>query len=280
MRAANLSAEAALAKLGEAAECIIGFINAFELQHSGNRAVIVEVSGGGHRVIYPTADGARLPDGALYASGNSDVGAGGDARALLSAAVRAAASTDAQRAPRVAAALARALCVVNRARGIAGGMQARGAAQMQARVLTVLAAPDDPAQYVPIMNCFFSAQRMKVPIDACVLGGVESKSTYFQQAAFLTKGVYFVPKEGALLQTLMTVFLPDQASREYLAMPVPGEVDFRASCFETRKVIDMGYTCSVCLSTFDNKNAAMCKVCGARFAVTQGRARRRPPTGR
>lgn len=221
------------------------------------------------------------------------------------------------RRSRVSPSLATALCMVNRRRllkvgrpgvpedvrqgMLGGGAVAGGAAGRlvgtskkfavggQARVLHVLAGGDVAEQYVPVMNCIFSAQRMGVPIDTCVVNR-EGGSTFFQQAAHLTGGVYMriEEEEGScqLLQTLLTVFLADSFARELLAMPVQDEVDFRASCFSTRKVIQEGYTCSVCLSTFDlsvGKRAFACPTCQARFSRNVGGARpsaaRRPPPG-
>lgn len=277
------SAEVGAQSLRKSVVGLITFVRAFELQHADNRAVVLVVSSGGHKLAYPRSDTETLSDRALRGgtsdANEDDEGSGEDVQHALPDAVRdcaAKSGADGNTAPRVAAALARALCMINRARSSATASP--GAAPLQARVLMLLAGGDDPAQYVSVMNCFFSAQRMKVPIDACVVGGPSTSSTYFQQAAFLTKGVYFRPESlDTLVQTLLTVFLPDQLTREFLAMPAPGEVDFRASCFETRKVIDNGFTCSVCLSTFDvsvKKGAAMCPVCGARFAPPK------PPSGR
>jgi len=258
--------------LGATLDCLVAFIRAFELLHSENRAIILTVAANGHRVAYPRIPESGLTENSLR-GGSGDGEEGGvydDVSEALQEAVRNPTAGDTG-APRISAACARALCLINRAR--------IGKDKLQARILTLLAASDDPAQYVSSMNCFFSAQRMKVPIDACMVGGDgELESTYFQQAAFLTKGVYFKPQSpDALLQTLLTVFLPDSLSREFLAMPVPEQVDFRASCFDTRKIIDIGDTCSVCLSTFDvsvkKKYPAMCRVCNARFSVTSAKKR-------
>lgn len=244
-------------------QSLIAFIRAFELLHDGNRAIVLTVSSTGHRLAYPTCENGTIPDSAIRAE-EDESGRVDDLDEAIPAAVREClAGVSGNSASVVSSALARALCIVNRA-------QINGT-KIQPRILTMLAGSDDPAQYVSAMNCFFSAQRMKVPIDACVV----SHSTYFQQAAYLTKGVYMKPdgfpdNADSLLQTLLTVFLVDPLSRDFLAMPVPGEVDFRASCFDTRKVIDSGFTCSVCLSTFDmsvKKKSPICRVCGARFAV-------------
>lgn len=221
------------------------------------------------------------------------------------------------RGPHVSSALATALCMINRRhvlklthRGVLDASKTAGSdrsvgrstqaisaiesissfttVNCQARILVILASDDVPDQYVPVMNCISSAQRMRIPIDTfMLLHGTDS--TYFQQAAHLTSGIYLRPLglsnqiDDSLQQYLSAVFLPDSLSREYLAKPVQGEVDFRATCFKTRQMIEEGYTCSVCLSTFDisvGKGAFSCPTCRARFALPAGvgGAPRRPPT--
>ena len=71
-----------------------------------------------------------------------------------------------------------------------------------------------------------------------------------QQASDATGGVYMKPErpEG-ILQYLMMGFLPDATARRVLIMPSAGGVDFRAACFCHRKVVDVGFVCSVCLSS-------------------------------
>lgn len=92
-------------------------------------------------------------------------------------------------------------------------------------------------------------------IDACMLGRTDS--TFLQQAAHLTGGVYLRPRhKGALLQYLLvcvfytspvsvclaragvlpcsavqTVYSGDGFSRGFLELPQQVGVDFRASCF-------------------------------------------------
>jgi transcription initiation factor TFIIH subunit 3 len=235
--------------------------------------------------------------------------------ASLSTCISAQASTSASsRRARVSPSLATALCLINRRRilkmdspgaapppeskngpptatgGPSAGISAlekaarRAALGGQARILTVLSSPDAPEQYVPVMNCIFAAQRMGVSIDTCLLLP-EKESTFFQQAAYLTGGVYLRPpgfdltNPESLQQSLMTVFLPDTLSREIINMPAQGEVDFRASCFSTRAVISEGYTCSVCLATRDlavGKSLTSCPTCRARFVKTTATAVARP----
>lgn len=299
------AAAAALSALHSATSQIIIFLSTFLLLHPDNRIAVLMHSRAGHAVAYPSLPATPPTDSTAAAargeqivfSGGGGGGAAGDdaardAREAVQAGLRESLEkqtrlpADAPAAPRLAASLAQALCLVNRRRvlhverarvGKEGA--ARPAAEDKmgfgrkagglARILVVSRSADVPTQYVPVMNGMFAAQRMRVPIDMCYLREGRG-STYFQQAAYWTGGVYFRPPggEGELLQTLMTVFMTDSAVREVLAMPQSDEVDFRASCFRTRKLIQQGYTCSVCLSTFEldvGKKANSCPTCEARF---------------
>ncbi|KAJ6113209.1 hypothetical protein N7512_008533 [Penicillium capsulatum] len=65
------------------------------------------------------------------------------------------------------------------------------------------------------------------------------------------KGVYMsLAEPRGLLQYLMMAFLPDQRSRRRLVLPTRVDVDFRAACFCHRRVVDVGFVCSICLSIF------------------------------
>jgi transcription initiation factor TFIIH subunit 3 len=309
---------AASAALQSAISQLLVFLNTFLLLHEANRVVALVYSRAGSVLAYP-----RLADPAAADPAAEDdlVAATGGAvkdrdtvlrelRDGLAAAVAdslgaQACAGNVRRPSRVSTSLATALCIINRRRMIklaqpgvpeeikqaAGGSAAslqvsgkRAALGGQARILVLSRSRDVPEQYVPVMNSIFAAQRMAVSIDTCLLLA-EGHSTYFQQAAHLTRGIYLRPPgydptaDGSLLQTLLTVFLPDALSRDFLAMPAQDEVDFRASCFATRKVIQDGYTCSVCLSTFDvsvGRKAYSCPTCKARFIAGAPR----PPAGR
>lgn len=45
------------------------------------------------------------------------------------------------------------------------------------------------------------------------------------------------------------VFLPEPPIRKKLVLPPPVKVDYRAACFCHRQLVDIGYVCSVCLSS-------------------------------
>lgn len=115
------------------------------------------------------------------------------------------------------------------------------------RVLVVSVSGDISSQYVPLMSSIFCAQRRKIPLDVLKLAG---STTFLQQASDATGGVYVqVEDRRAMLQYLMMGFLADSVTREHLVRMGGGEVDFRAACFCHKKVVEVGYVCSVCLSS-------------------------------
>lgn len=320
-------------------EQLLIFLNTFILQHDGNRVYVILVSGEACDLVFPlvTSDveidslpsdyDASMEDDMFEASSNAapgklPVNPMQAMRALREAVINGVKSSiekqgmpgkSCEQTVKVSTALARALCLLNRARklramraAVNAGKAATAASSAASagmllsttdnndvdipangRVLTIVAGLDSPEHYVPMMNCMFSAQRIKVPIDSCVISPKDS--TYLQQAAHLTDGVYMRVERDSdneteksevsdtFLQTLQTVFLTDKQSRDFVAMPTPESVDFRASCMKTRKIIEDGYTCSVCLSTFgkETKGTPMCPVCSARYVVIPPRARRR-----
>jgi len=119
--------------------------------------------------------------------------------------------------------------------------------RLQSRILVLSVSGDLAHQYIPIMNTTFAAQRLRIPIDILKLAG---DTVFLQQASDATKGVYMQLKNPqGLLQYLMMAFLPDQMSRKHLVAPTQEVVDFRAACFCHRRVVDVGYVCSICLSS-------------------------------
>jgi transcription initiation factor TFIIH subunit 3 len=118
---------------------------------------------------------------------------------------------------------------------------------LQSRILVVSVSGDLAHQYIPIMNTTFAAQRLRIPIDILKLAG---DTVFLQQASDATKGIYMqLQNPQGLLQYLMMAFLPDQMSRKHLIAPTQEVVDFRAACFCHRKVVDVGFVCSICLSS-------------------------------
>lgn len=129
------------------------------------------------------------------------------------------------------------------------------------RILLVSVSGDLASQYIPLMNAIFCCQRQNIPIDILKLAG---DAVFLQQAADATGGIYMPltssPSQRAgLLQVLMMAYLPDISARRHLISPTAttsaaggsgGAVDFRAACFCHRRIVDLGYVCSICLSIF------------------------------
>lgn len=130
--------------------------------------------------------------------------------------------------------------------------------------ITVLSVSSSTIQYIPMMNTIFAAQKMGIPISILKVRG---EQTFLQQASDATSGIY-VTLHGSILQTLVMRFLnPTKQS---------SNVDFRASCFCHKEVLDVGYVCSVCLSIFC-RPYGKCLTCDAEFTKSEiERFSRRP----
>ncbi|CAG8126035.1 unnamed protein product [Penicillium salamii] len=140
--------------------------------------------------------------------------------------------------------------------------------KLQSRILivSVSGSSDSAHQYIPVMNSIFACQRLHIPIDVCKLSG---DAVFLQQASDATKGIYMsLTEPRGLLQYLMMAFLPDQRSRRHLVLPTRVDVDFRAACFCHRRVVDVGFVCSICLSIFcEPPPENECLTCGTHLDV-------------
>jgi transcription initiation factor TFIIH subunit 3 len=135
--------------------------------------------------------------------------------------------------------------------GITDGSTQDSPEGLQSRIVVLSVSGDLAHQYIPIMNTTFAAQRLHIPIDILKLAG---DTVFLQQASDATKGIYMQPRNPqGLLQYLMIAFLPDQMVRKHLIAPTQEVVDFRAACFCHRKVVDIGFVCSICLSSTPTK---------------------------
>ena len=167
---------------------------------------------------------------------------------------------------------------------------------LNSRILVLSTSGDLASQYIPLMNAMFAAQNGRVPIDILKLAG---DSALLQQASFTTGGIFIQPDglpsisqqssskntksapgkgEGmkrqqhqiSLLPYLMHALLPDTAARQHIYAPTSPHVDFRAACFCHRRVVDIGYVCSICLSIFcssDLPGGAVCLTCGTKLQL-------------
>ncbi|KAI8802445.1 TFIIH subunit Tfb4/p34 [Cladochytrium replicatum] len=152
----------------------------------------------------------------------------------------------------------------------------------QARVLTISVSPDAADQYIPIMNCIFSAQKsvphfeqrsgerlntfiQGIKLDVCKVYGPES--VFMPQAAHITGGVFLeITHRDELLQHLLYAFLAEPSIRTTLSLPGKDEVDFRAACFCHKKIVEVGFVCSVCLSIFCSY-VPVCTTCRTKFSL-------------
>ncbi|CAH8472748.1 unnamed protein product [Schistosoma turkestanicum] len=162
-----------------------------------------------------------------------------------------------------------------------------GNEKISSRILIIKVSDDNSSQYLALMNSVFTAQKLHVPIDTCVLplpqqsDNLSSKrvlnslghSSLLQQAADLTGGIYLqIPRVSGLLQYLLSVFLPSSKLRTSLLLPdsrssgLSFGVDFRAACFCHKRLIDIGYVCSICLSVFCEFNP-ICPTCNTPFVL-------------
>ncbi|EST10149.1 TFIIH subunit Tfb4/p34 [Kalmanozyma brasiliensis GHG001] len=165
----------------------------------------------------------------------------------------------------------------NAASGTGGG-GGGNIGSFKSRILILSVTPDASTQYIPMMNCIFAAQKKGITIDVCKLFG--SDTVFLQQASYLTSGTYFrladdqdergsksngaTDMRSSLVQTLMTTYLPSRSMRGVMNLPTLEEIDFRAACFCHRRIVDIGYICSVCLSLFCQPRP-FCLTCRSKF---------------
>jgi len=170
-------------------------------------------------------------------------------------------------------------------------------APLNSRVLIISTSGDLAAQYIPLMNLIFAAQHSRIPIDVLKLAG---DSVLLQQASYTTSGIFLSPvllpsthdetngnsgkehKQVNLLPTLLHAFLPDPLARTHLIPATGISVDFRAACFCHRRVVDIGYVCSICLSIFCEQlplleesggiAGCICFTCGTKLRLPDGSA--------
>lgn len=240
---------------------LMALIRAHYALSTRNEVALLVTTDVGARVLFaPSADSASVAP--LH-----------EVEATVNDRLRQLAHADANGADRLgtfAASLSQMLCIVNRFLRTPSsvGAAAVGGVARTARVLAVQCSGDDPAQYISTMNAIFCAQKLEVPIDACVLR--PDDVSFLQQAASITGGVYARPTAGgverSLVQTLLLHFLPDSHARALLNMPQLTLVDMRASCVCHSTMLDVGFVCSVCLSIFCARSP-VCGTCAARFEL-------------
>lgn len=239
---------------------VLIFVNAHLSLSKRNRVVLIAMHADGKcHYLYEPAEGLDAPgDAETLDPIQCDVGKKAlAALAALPAAVTTADARKKETAP-LAAALSMAMCYANR-------HESQRRASSSTRVVCVQGSADHSGQYIPVMNCIFSAQRARIAIDACVLGE-HRESAFLQQAAHITGGAYYKVRDPhELTQRLLSVSSADADTRHrFLLERNQRGVDFRASCFCHKKPLDAGFVCSVCLSVYCDERGA-CQTCDADF---------------
>lgn len=157
--------------------------------------------------------------------------------------------------------------------------------RVQPRILILSVTQDAPNSYVPIMNCIFTAQKSNIQIDVVKVLGKDA--VFLQQASHLTSGTYYrLPSsspKSSLLQYLLCNFLSGPLGSKHLNRAKQDEVDLRAACFCHRKIVDIGFVCSVCLSIFCSP-LPVCTTCRTKFPMSTLKrlgfgSRPKPPGG-
>lgn len=159
----------------------------------------------------------------------------------------------------LASALGSALCKINLSK------------HLESRILVVscsIQVGSYASQYMNLMNAFFAAQKMNVPIDGCVHMREETKlGSILEQGCSLTGGHYLnIPDIAGNLEYLLWIFLPSTTLRETLLLPERRKATHRAACFCHKNIIDIGYVCSVCLSIFCTFSP-ICSSCSTHFKI-------------
>lgn len=252
--------------------CILTFMNSHLMLHSTNKVVLVAAHATGCSYLYPDPSNQqellRQQDGQheefyqletvvrrrAQAVLGRDMGRGGGAAGVLpGGAVRATSGAESL----LSGALAMGLAYINRVKTALGPSQ-----RICPRLFVLSSTGDSASQYMNYMNAFFTAQKLNIPLDCCM---VMQDSGLLQQGCDITGGVYLkVDQLAGLLQYLIWVFLPAPPLRKMLGAPPPVKVDYRAACFCHRQLVDVGYVCSVCLSIFCKFNP-VCTTCHSVF---------------
>ncbi|KAI5968593.1 TFB4 [Candida margitis] len=147
-----------------------------------------------------------------------------------------------------------------------GVVPSTSSSSIKSRILIVSANDgDDNINYIPLMNCIFTAQKLKVSIDVAKMG--VKNSSYLQQASDATNGVYLhIEDPQGIIQVLSTAFFIEPNLRPYVILPTNTQVNYLASCFITKKPVDLGFVCSVCLCIMSKiPDDGKCPACASEF---------------
>jgi len=240
---------------------VLTFINSHLMLHGSNRVALLAAHSSGCSYLYPdpseTNQLLRQQDGQHEAFYQVEVVARRRLKAVLARDMKMSRAAGSESL--LSGGLAMALTYINRVKSGLGPTE-----KVNPRLFVISSTGDSAAQYINYMNVFFTAQKLNIPLDVCML---TQDSGLLQQGCDITGGVYLkVEHVDRLLQYLLWSFLPSPPLRKMLGDPPPVKVDYRAACFCHRQLVDIGYVCSVCLSIFCKFNP-VCTTCHSVFQV-------------
>lgn len=136
-------------------------------------------------------------------------------------------------------------------------------------------------QYLNLINSAFCAKEHGIVVDIIVLdkldneaspvaaGAKEGTFTMFSQVSDLTKGVLHHCRELSYLYHLLTICVtPTFDDREKLLVTSSQvEVDYRAATFDTKRLVDIGFVCSICLAVFEFYQP-LCPICDSNMSLS------------
>lgn len=241
--------------------CILTFMNSHLMLHSTNKVALVAAHATGCSYLFPDPSNQqellRQQDGQHEEFYLVETVVRRRAQAVLSRDMGRGGAAGGRSESLLSGALAMGLAYINRVKTNLGPAQ-----KICPRLFVLSSSGDSASQYMNYMNAFFTAQKLNIPLDCCM---VMQDSGLLQQGCDITGGVYLkVEQLAGLLQSLIWVSPPAPPLRKMLGAPPPVKVDYRAACFCHRQLVDVGYVCSVCLSIFCKFNP-VCTTCHSVF---------------
>lgn len=240
---------------------LLVLLNAHLALDSSNELAMIGYNGAGTELIYSSTDSAshNAQDHGTKSSGmeGTMIPQFHTVDWLVTESVKSliAKAGNTSRTSSIAGALSLCLAYLNR-------KLTQSSSNLRGHILVVSAEADNVgSKYIPAMNSIFSAQKLRVPIDVANFGPAKS---FLQQAADFTGGSFLnLTSTGGLVETFLSVFAVDPCVRQYINLPTDPSVNFSAVCFISKKIVEIGYVCSVCLCIMeavpDSKSCPVCK---------------------
>lgn len=134
--------------------------------------------------------------------------------------------------------------------------------RINSRILVIKYTSEAGGHYLNFVNTYLTAQKMHTAIDVFVIG---NDSTLLQQGADISGGFYHrIDEVQDMMQSLILLYSPDIPMRKRISAPTKNSVDYRASCFCHRNLVEVGNVCSNCLSVYC-MSVPLCTTCHAMF---------------